>query len=117
MWQVIWRGILNLSVVIGLAIIGQGCAHNARYNDAWFAKDKAAHFVGSAVISGIATKVAMDRGSTDCDAALAGMTVSIAIGSGKEIYDKRIKKTFYSSKDIVWNVLGSLAGSLAVSRC
>lgn len=117
MWQFILSGILNLSVVISLAIIGQGCAHNARYNDAWLSKDKAAHFISSAVISGIATKEAMHRGSTDCDAALIGLTVSMTIGFGKEIYDKHIKETFYSSKDIVWNALGSLAGSFAVSGC
>ena len=94
-----------------------GCATLERSEDGWFTEDKFAHFVGSALLAGAAAKRAQQLGNSDCSAAMIGMSVSLSIGAAKESYDKRIKHTRYSSKDMVWNAGGGLIGGLVGSDC
>ena len=52
-----------------------------------------------------------------CDAVLIGISTTFVIGSGKEWYDKKVKKTLFSWKDMAWNIAGGTLGSFAVSGC
>lgn len=94
-----------------------GCANLNKSGDGWFSEDKFAHFVGSALLAGAAAKEAQQRDHSDCSAAIIGVSVSLSIGAAKESYDKRIKQTRYSSKDMVWNTGGSLLGAIIGSDC
>jgi len=91
--------------------------HIADEEDRWFAGDKYAHFLVSAAISSAVTQGAIENGQNKCDAARVGFTVTLTIGAGKELYDKYKKKTFYSYKDMTWDLLGSAVGSLGASNC
>ena len=74
---------------------------------------------GSAAISGsgagAAAAVSAQQGDcSDGQTFLVGMGVAVGLGAGKETYDDRIKGTYFSGKDLVWDLLGGLAGSLVV---
>lgn len=88
-----------------------------KHNNPWFGKDKAVHFAVSTALAAGLTAAAKEHDRTNCDAALVGFSVSLAIGAGKESYDKRIKKTRYSYRDMVWNMAGATVGSVLASGC
>ena len=85
--------------------------------DDWFGPDKYTHLAVTTAISAAAAKAAREEGHDNCDAALIGFSISMTIGAGKEIYDKRKRKTRYSYRDMIWNTAGSTLGSLAGSNC
>ncbi|NOZ51896.1 MAG: DUF2279 domain-containing protein [Gammaproteobacteria bacterium] len=108
-----------------LAVILSLCAMNLisctakplQSGGAWFAKDKAAHFATSATLAAGLAVAAKDKNQHNCDAALFAFSFSLAIGAGKESYDKRSKKTQYSYRDMVWNTAGATVGSLLATNC
>jgi putative lipoprotein len=96
-----------------------GCASvNSKKNkDAWFGRDKMEHFAISAAIgAGAGTKL-KNNGRSKCDAAAGGITISLVTGSGKEYYDKYIRKKYWSWKDMFWDFIGGTVGSLAATGC
>jgi len=105
-----------LLVTIILVWVG-GCSTTAHKGDAWFGKDKMSHLVVSTVVSAAATRIAQDNGASECRAPFIGFSFAMLVGATKEIHDKHIKGTYYSWKDMTWNLLGSTVGSLAVSNC
>lgn len=108
-----WPGSLLFVILLG------GCATPPvnHQEDNWFSRDKYAHFLISTAASAALAKNAKNNGHEDCDAALIGFSITLSIGAAKESYDKRIKKTLYSTHDIVWDAAGSLLGSMAASGC
>lgn len=89
----------------------------AEKEDQWVANDKYVHFLTSAAISAGIAKAARENDHEACEAALIGFGITMSIGAAKESYDKRIKKTLYSYRDMVWNMAGSTVGSLLGSNC
>ena len=109
--------ILNVLLLLSTLYLA-GCAANpVKQHSAWFAKDKAFHFATSTALSAGLAATAKQQNQSDCDAALIGFSISLAIGAGKESYDKRVKKTLYSYRDMVWNMAGAAVGSLLASGC
>ena len=100
-----------------LFVCASGCATTTHRDDSWLGKDKMSHLVVSTVVSAAVTRIAQDNGASDCKAPVIGLSFAMVVGAGKEIHDKRIKGTYYSWKDMTWNLLGSTIGSLAVSNC
>jgi len=96
-----------------------GCAiqFSKDTDDKWFAADKYKHFLVTTAISAAIASAAKHNGNENCDAALIGFSVTLTIGAGKEIYDKRVRDTFYSYRDMVWDAAGSATGSLLGSNC
>ncbi len=37
----------------------------------------------------------------------------LLLGTGKELYDRKVKRTYFSGNDLTWDLIGSLLGSLA----
>jgi putative lipoprotein len=107
---VLWTG---LNILCGLS----ACATVSNDQDAWFGEDKARHFVVAAVLGAGVTAAAQQHDVADCDAPTVGVVTVIGFGAGKEVYDKRVKGTYWSWKDMTWNVVGATVGSLAASRC
>lgn len=69
-------------------------------NDSWVGADKLKHFASSYVLF-VAGEREWDR----------GLTVSIGIGLGKEIYDGLFRRGF-SYKDLIWDLAGIAAAYL-----
>ena len=88
-----------------------GCATVNHPDDQWFARDKAYHFIAVSVISAGATAAA---GDTDT-APVIGMGVAMSFGAGKELYDRDVKRTYWSWKDFVWDCVGAVAGAAAAT--
>jgi putative lipoprotein len=88
-----------------------------KIRDTWFGEDKLYHFLTASVIGAAATKVAVNNQAAPCDAMFIGISATLVIGTGKEWYDMRVKKTLFSWKDMAWNLAGSSVGSFAVSDC
>jgi putative lipoprotein len=110
---------LALIIVPVILCIFSGCAsvHSKQNRDDWFGRDKAEHFVISAAIGAVSGTKLKNNGSSKCGAAAGGITISLVAGSGKEYYDKYIRKKYWSWKDMFWNFIGGTAGSLAATGC
>jgi len=113
---------INLKPLIFILIITfilPACAttNKQRHKDKWFGSDKAKHFVVSAAIGASSSEVLKHQGHSDCHAAAGGLTFTLSMGAAKEYYDKRVKKTGWSWKDMFWNFIGGTVGSLASSGC
>lgn len=104
---------MNIPCAAGLVAamaLASGCASFHRPGDSWWGPDKARHFaVSAALAAGTAYAVARDEGS-DADAVAAGFALASGAGTAKELYDLRAKRTYFSGKDLVWDLLGGLAG-------
>lgn len=98
---------------ICLCVLCTGCS-TVRHDDRFFGRDKLYHFTIAGAI-GAGTTVSADcRGTSRADAPIIGTSVALGFGAGKELYDLKIKKTFWSWKDMLWDLIGGLAGSYVV---
>ena len=97
--------------------VGFGCASQSTLRNEWLGADKVLHFGISTALAAAVTRHELNRGRSDCDARRIGFTVSISAGALKELYDKKIKKTFWSFEDMGWDLLGATVGSVAASDC
>jgi putative lipoprotein len=95
-----------------VSVIVSGCASVPFRKDPWVSTDKIGHFCASGLIAGAATAAAHAEGGNADEAFLVGMGVTLSIGLAKEIYDGHFHNR-WSWKDIMWNVLGGLAGYFA----
>jgi putative lipoprotein len=91
-----------------LALFLFGCATVNHPDDHWFARDKAYHFAVASAIGAGATLAAGDEDA----APFIGVGVALSFGAGKELYDRDVKKTYWSWKDLAWDLAGALTGSL-----
>jgi len=85
--------------------------------DPWVAKDKARHFIASALITGGLTwyqKHELHRRSEPAVHFGIGMTLSL--GVAKELSDTRKPGGFFSWKDVAADILGAAAGVLILGR-
>ena len=89
-----------------------GCASSTATDDAWFGQDKALHFGYSAFI-GVGGSAVAHRHyrASEASAYTIGMLSVISLGGLKEWYDLQIKGSYWSWKDVFWDLLGGAAGS------
>lgn len=81
------------------------------YKDNWFGEDKFFHFSISSLLVGSSYHLLKCRLKRDEKSSTSfSLTTTFLIGIGKELYDKRIKKEFFSYKDLIYNLLGILCG-------
>jgi len=98
-----------------LIFFSSSCATlNNKTEDKWFARDKAYHFAAGYIIGSGSALIGRNNGMDRPSTLATGIGTTIALGSGKEYYDRNIKKTYWSWKDITWNLFGALAGSFTV---
>jgi len=95
-------GLLISSSCTGLRSCGEG--------DRWFGKDKGKHFISSAMIAAGGTVIAANSLDNE-DAAVIGVSVTMATGLSKEFYDNGVKETCFSWKDLVWDFIGASVGA------
>jgi len=113
------RYIMLLVPIMTLSSTISGCSsmNKKKEKDPWFGPDKIQHFAYSAVIGASTAAILKNNGSSKCEAATGGIGFSLAIGAGKEYYDKYIKKTQWSWKDMFWDLAGGAVGSHLATGC
>lgn len=114
---------MRLLSLLLLVLVTQGCASTGGISrlkapvDPWFSQDKYYHVLASAAIAHVAAKRVERNSSDPCAPLVVGLGISLSAGTVKELYDKNVKKTFFSWRDMFWNTVGALLGSLSVSTC
>ncbi|MHB9029246.1 MAG: hypothetical protein ACYC9O_10785 [Candidatus Latescibacterota bacterium] len=112
-----WKKLaLAVMVLIGVIPLFSGCATIYRGDDSWVGRDKLYHFAVSGAIGAGTTFAASRNGAKDAGAPVIGMTMIMGIGAGKECYDSKVKGTFWSMKDFVWDMAGGALGCWLVIR-
>lgn len=103
-------------IVSSIAIALCGCAAlpKTAVDDHWFAHDKAQHFAVSAVV---AAAVVDNSTTRDCERVAISIGTTMALGGTKELYDANIKGTYFSYKDMLWNLVGASVGAIAAGDC
>jgi len=96
-----------------LLIIFCGCSVRPHPEDRMFGRDKLYHFMAAGAFGAGAAAVASNNGVGDNAAPTAGIAVGVTVGAGKEVYDVTVKQTYWSWKDLFWDVAGAVAGSYA----
>jgi uncharacterized protein YfiM (DUF2279 family) len=91
-------------------------AQAAVVRDSWFSPDKIKHFFMSAFIESV-TYSALQGARVNHRAALGGaIGVTMAIGVGREIHDKRTPGNIFSVRDLTWDAVGATAGAVLLSQ-
>jgi uncharacterized protein YfiM (DUF2279 family) len=88
---------------------------NAPPPDPIFGEDKVQHFVTSFVVSSLVMSGARLAGLDRRDSIIAGASVSLTIGIGKEVHDAR-RGQFFSVRDLLWDMAGTGAGVLLLDQ-
>ena len=102
------RPTLRLTLISTLLMVCSGCTHFAQ--DSWTGKDKAQHFVGSAVLAAAGTAYADRQNMSSARSRSFGLLFAISLGAGKELWDSRQGGTGWSWKDFAWDVAGAATG-------
>jgi putative lipoprotein len=79
-------------------------------NDTWSGKDKAQHFLFSAVIAAAGNSYGDHQNWKYRKSAQFGMLLSISLGTAKELYDSRPLGTGWSWQDFVYDIAGAVTG-------
>jgi len=89
----------------------------SQQNDDWLSSDKATHFVSSAFITAGGFYFFHQEQNVECDKSLLiSASVTLAIGIGKEIYDRKNPKHVASWKDLVADIAGIGLAFLILKR-
>jgi putative lipoprotein len=119
----LFEGLMRLKVfcyfpicltILTVSIILSGCAAAFQEDDPWFGPDKVYHFVCAGAIGAGTTVAAKSNGMSRHDSPVLGISAAVTIGAGKEFYDLKVKETYWSWKDFIWDILGGAAGSYAM---
>lgn len=106
---------LRHAFLVLVLLLPAGCATLGRPDDPWFGRDKAKHFVAGVLMGAGGTAVALNNGADDSGAVLVGVGFAMAVGAGKEWVDRDVRKTFWSWKDLAWDLAGAAAGAFAAA--
>ena len=104
------RGLL---MTVSLLIIFCGCSVRPHPEDRMLGRDKLYHFMAAGAFGAGAAAVVLNNGVGDNAAPATGIAVGVAAGAGKEMYDVTVKQTYWSWKDMFWDLAGAAAGSYA----
>lgn len=83
--------------------------------DRWLARDKALHFTVSAVLQGAAHSVLRANGRAYRDAAWTAGAATLAVGVGKELWDRRAGRDF-SWRDLVADAAGGGTAAIVMAQ-
>lgn len=104
---------MKLQCLILAGLVGScGCATFRQPGDAWWGPDKAKHFTASFVLAAGTSAALKSSSESEATASAGGLLAASATGTAKEVYDQNIKRTYFSGKDMVWNLVGGLLGGL-----
>jgi len=102
----------SLCLAVNL-VYGQAAVVHA---DSWFGVDKIKHFFMSAFIESL-TYSALQAAGVNRRPALGGaIGVTMAVGVGREVHDKRTPGNIFSVRDLTWDAVGAGAGAVLLSH-
>lgn len=80
-------------------------------------RDKVLHFGAGMLVGGITAFVSEQAGISDnkLETLIISTSVSTFVAVGKETYDKYVRKTAFSERDVVWTAIGGIVGDLSVT--
>ncbi len=91
-------------------------AQTAVVRDSWFSPDKVKHFFMSAFIESL-TYSALQAARMNHHTALGGaIGVTMAVGVGREIHDKRTPGNWFSYRDLTWDAVGTAASAVMLAH-
>ena len=103
---------MSLALAINLVYGQAAVAHQ----DAGFGIDKIKHFFMAAFIESV-TYSAVQAARVNHRPALGGaIGVTMAVGIGREIHDKRTPGNIFSVRDLTWDAVGATAGAVLLSQ-
>lgn len=82
----------------------------AAQSDPWLGQDKALHFSTCLMLAGDGYATAAVVSKRDSHRLLAGFGFAVAVGAGKEVYDKAGGGDA-SMRDFTWDLVGGAAGA------
>ena len=83
----------------------------------WLGKDKIMHFGGSAFITYWNYGVSKDIiGNSKKESLIISISLTTLLGVSKETSDKYLKKTFWSWKDIAYDLAGITVGLILINN-
>ena len=91
-------------------------AQAAIARDSWFSPDKIKHFFMSAFIESVAYSALQAARVNHRPALGSAIGVTMAIGVGREIHDKRTPGNIFSVRDLTWDAVGATAGAVLLSQ-
>jgi putative lipoprotein len=92
-------------------------AESIQTKDSWFGKDKARHFLASALIGGGVSWVAHRHEGRNMAASLrTGAGVALSLGLAKECSDRRKPGGLFSWKDLTADALGAALGVFVLGK-
>jgi putative lipoprotein len=84
--------------------------------DSWFGADKIKHFFMSVFVESV-TYSALQAARVNHRTALGGaIGITMAVGVGREIHDKRTPGKWFSYQDLTWDAIGATAGAVMLSH-
>lgn len=106
---------MNFAVVFVLGSFKFGAPPERPPEDRWLARDKAKHFVVSAVIQGVGHSVLRANGYDYREAAWTAGAITLTAGVGKELWDRSVGKPL-SWKDLGADALGGGTGAVVIRQ-
>ena len=104
--------LFSLCLVVNLVYAQAAVVHQ----DSWFGADKIKHFFMSAFIESVAYS-ALQAARVNHRAALgSAIGVTMAVGVGREIHDKRTPGNIFSVRDLAWDAVGATAGAVLLAQ-
>ncbi len=104
---------LNKTIIVVLILI----LFSSLNASGWTGKDKVAHFTYSAFLTywsyGFSKNILEKN---DQNSVVLSISIPLSLGFMKEYSDKKFKKTGWSWKDITYDFLGIVAGSIIIKR-
>ncbi|OTA18779.1 outer membrane lipoprotein [Xenorhabdus beddingii] len=97
-------------LIISPLLLNTSCSNIRQANDNWTGKDKAQHFLFSAVVTAAGNAYGERQNWGHRESAQFGVLLSIGLGAAKELYDSRPSGTGWSWHDIAYDVAGTIAG-------
>ncbi|WP_292970044.1 YfiM family lipoprotein [Pantoea sp. UBA4549] len=94
--------------ILCIALLCSGCAHQAQ--DSWTGKDKAQHYVSSALLAAAGSEIAHHQQQDNAQNLRFGLMFSLSFGAAKELYDSRAAGSGWSWKDLAWDAAGAASG-------
>ncbi|MBD2802099.1 YfiM family lipoprotein [Xenorhabdus sp. M] len=97
-------------LIISPLLLNASCVNIRQANDNWTGKDKAQHFLFSAVVAAAGNAYADRQHWGHHASSQFGVLLSLSFGVAKEFYDNRPSGTGWSWHDIAYDIAGAITG-------
>lgn len=100
--------------ILALGLYCSGCITFQHPKDRWLGVDKAGHFISFGLMGAAAAAAAQHNGRSDAPTFFIGVGTATGLGAAKEWVDEKPLGKYFSGKDLVFDFLGGVVGSLIV---